>query len=196
MWLLCLILYVCVSSPLLLLWIIIIFSWISFTSASQGVLLTFESTVPCRDLLTLGPLPLRSLGYSSRPPVPPFPDLRLDAYFHVCKWHLCSTFAKNESCRVLFFIVFIAFRYFLGGSREDSDVHSHVYVRSPNWYFPNYLISSAMKNIVISLDAFSIKHTLTWKANIFEVTPIAKVQAEEARIPLAPFPGNVQKELP
>lgn len=172
-------LYVCVSSPLPLLWIIIVFLRISFPFASQRVFLTFETTIPFWVLLMLGPLPLRSPGFCSCPPstlswsqsVHTLSCLLMTPVFNFCK--------KSESCRDLFFIVFIAFRCFLGGSREDSDSHSQVYARSPSWYFPNYLISIATKN-VINLVAFSIKYKLIWKVNIFEVTLIAKVQAEEA----------------
>lgn len=116
-----------------------------------------------------GPLPLRFLCFFSLPPTPPFPDLSLHTPFNVCRLHLCPTFAEKDSCRVLFFIVFTAFRCFLKGSRGDSDLYSHVYARSRNWYFPNYLISIATKIIVANLDKFSVSHKLTCQVNIFEV---------------------------
>lgn len=136
-----------------------------------------------------------SLCFFSFPFIPAFPDLGLHTHFNVYRLHLFPTFAKNESCRVLFFsIVFIAFGCFLGGQGDNSDLHSHVYAWRSNWHFKNYLISIALKNIIMNLDCRSLVWNIISHEKSIYLKLIVKFLAREAyTLPL--FTGNVQKEL-
>ena len=96
--------FVCISLPLVLLWIIISINqpyWLIIIGVCSS---PSESIITFWDLLVLDPLATAvSLCLFSLSSMAPFPDCSLYTNFKVFRLYRFPTFAKNESYRVFFF---------------------------------------------------------------------------------------------
>ena len=137
------------SKRLLISWLHHHLQWlVSHISASQGVPLTFWRHCTSWRLLVLAPLVTAvSPCFFSHSSMAPLPDRDLYRSFKVFRLYLCLLLKMNLT-EYSFFIVFVAFASSPGGDRDNSGLDHHVYyIRSPNWYFPNYLVRITLKNI-------------------------------------------------